>query len=353
MSKNCGCNKSKNDCDDHKKKSCCEYCVNVFKNEVLPILRLGYSQADIFAPFLVIENGQASGFFVELAKEIASRLCNIKSIQLVELPDAGILDALEAGVIDATLSDFFNITLQRLQQVGAVQDFVISGDVSQLAFFFLDSAMANSVNTILGDPAIGATILDALVTLRDSGNPPLIYYFAEGSISEDTLLNLPGGPYPNIAVLPGGIVDADEAVAFLEANAPLGGLLLGTTPAEGQLFINDDTTGTLKFVAVDADPSQVPLGGGFLLNKADCSLMLQWQCIVDQLIEEGVYEAIANRLIDEEFPDASPEAFFPFSFPPKCESVRQRFIPVACLKEEIKEDLCCKPRCKRNINVRV
>lgn len=346
----CNCKQdNKNQCDD--KQDVCDYCKQVFASEILPTLEVALSAP--FEPYTTIDEvtGQFGGFDVELIKEVAKRMCFVKSVRFTNLPfGEGLFDAVRANDVDLIADSSVNITGERLSSNLAF----VATNLQRQEVGVIVYSCEGLVGDTLGPNPDPETVLSLLASVNAA-----VVDQGEDSLQRLTLERLnPSYPADLITGDTRSINSAADLTAlFLDYTA----LSNGT----GFYFSNftaldDDTLALIQEAGLCAttvalDVSAVGRGNGWTFSRESCALMLCVQKALDEVIEDGTYDAIIQRLIEDEVPGAADLLNLPV--PGKCESVRRHFIPKACLANKFIPDLCknCKTKCPQNrrIGVRI
>lgn len=336
----CKCDEKKK--HEKKEEHVCNYCSDVFENELLPILQVAIDPP--FSPFVTIdeETGQVGGFDVELMKAAAARLPFFKSVNFnIYNFGEGLFDAVRAQDVDVVADSSISITGLRLASgLGAVATDVSPAD--QILLFYVANG---TVDLLLGPNANE----NSLITLAANGTIPIVD-LGDDSIQRITLERLPGGAYPS-GLITGDLTSVSDCASlqsffgsYLFLSDGSGAYLSNFTNAESTAATVSELRGCasdlgIRSVFVNLDVSVRVRGSGWFFNDKNCKLMLHFQKVLDSLIADGTYDEIINQIIEDDIEGAN--LLRGLVAPRPCDSVRQGFIPKSCFFEHTLPHAVC------------
>lgn len=319
----CNCNK----------KDCSYYCKQVYQNEIQTTLVVGFVSP--FPPYVdVSQYGDYIGFDPELIKRIAENLPCVKSIRYVNYPTLEeVFEAVRAGDVDVYADSSVSINTSRLAS-GLSFICTDATAITDIALFYYAGTAVDSILSA----APGA---DPLITLRESSpEPPVIMDLGPGSIQNNTLLFLQGGPYPSIMSDPSASVTSVTDIQTA-LNTPVGAFLsdvdVSTPEAINDLdnLINGSEP-EIKYAIIKLPLSQTSRGNGYAVSKDRCKLLLDMQSALDDLISSNLYAELEQLVITEGLGPIY------ITTPPPCQSVRIGSISKACLDGCDSCNIACK-----------
>ncbi|ARF12351.1 extracellular solute-binding protein [Klosneuvirus KNV1] len=311
----CNCNK----------KDCSYYCKQVYQNEIQTTLVVGFVSP--FPPYVdQDQGGDYIGFDPELIKRIAENLPCVKSMRFINystVEDA--FEGVRAGDIDVYADSSVTINTQRLAS-GLSFICTDATPITAVALFYY---AGGAVDSIISAAPPGS---DPLTTLRDSSpNPPSILDLGAGSVQNNTLLRLPGGPYPVSSIISNPNISVSSITDIYNAlNTPADSFLSDvdvSTPDkinDANNLINASNP-LVKLAIVELPFSQQGRGNGYAVNSDRCQLLLDMQKALDDLIATNTYAELEQIVIDEGLGPIY------ITTPSPCESVRIGSISKACL----------------------
>lgn len=311
----CGCNK----------KDCSYYCKQVYQNEIQTTLVVGFVSP--FPPY--VDQGQFGdyiGFDPELIKRIAENLPCVKSIRFVNYGTLEeVFEAVRAGDVDVYADSSVTINTSRLAS-GLSFICTDATENTALALFYY---AGGAVDSILSVAPPGS---DPLITLRDSSpNPPSVLDLGVGSVQNNTLLLLQGGPYPNSSIISNPNISVSSITdVYTALNTPADSFLSDFSVSTPDQINNADnlvngSNPQIKYAIVQLPFSQQGRGNGYAVNSARCKLLLDMQKALDNLIASDTYTELEQLVIDEGLGPIT------ITTPPPCDSIRIGSISKACL----------------------